>query len=165
MLCMRDKIDIVSGDFNRASRHIKTVLNDFYASMPDFPKTYVIFNTPNSPEIATIVFVHTNQPPGSRTLDVTITHRAQWTLLENADFGLHQGDSDSHWPQFLKICLFDNTAQTPSSTRHRRSGFKERVRRQRRNQKRNLKKLSKPPLKQRNCNDTKTSIRRGTTLH
>ena len=140
MLCMCGKIDIASGDFNRASRHIKTVLNDFYSRMPDFPKAYIIFNTPNSPEIATVIFVHTNRAPGSQAIDVTVTHRAIWTLLENADFGLQAGDKESHWPPRLKICLFDSTALTPSSARHRRTSFKEKVRKKRRNQKRNLKK-------------------------
>ena len=58
MLCMRDKIDIVTGNFSNAPPELRTLLDDFANRMPDFPKTYLIHNEPWSSEICTIVFVH-----------------------------------------------------------------------------------------------------------
>ena len=129
MLCIRDKIDILTGDFNRSAKYIKMVLNDFYARKPDFPKVYVIYNVPNSPEIVTIIFVHTTSSPDSKVLDMVVTHRGIWTILENADFGVQEGDRESHWPQLTKLSLFNRTSFTPCAARHRRSTFADRERR------------------------------------
>ena len=57
-LCVRDEIDICTGVFNRSARHIAAVLNDIVARMEHPPKIYYMHNMPNSPEIATIIFVH-----------------------------------------------------------------------------------------------------------
>ena len=48
--------------------------------------------------------------------------------MENADFGVHKGDKDSHWPQLLKLVLFNRTRLTPCAARHRRSTFAQRER-------------------------------------
>ena len=58
MLCIRDKIDVVTGHFGGSSTELRPVLDDFVQRMPGFPKTYLVRNEPWSSEICTIVFVH-----------------------------------------------------------------------------------------------------------
>ena len=75
MICLTEKVDILTGDFNRSAIHIKKVLNDFYARYPNFPKVYVVYNLPNSPEIVTIIFVHKTSHADSQVFDMSVTHR------------------------------------------------------------------------------------------
>ena len=57
--------------------------------------------------------------------DATITHRAQWTNLTNADFGMIDRDSDAHWPMLLKNSILrqyptDGSSSKTSTIRRRK---------------------------------------------
>ena len=56
-LVMRDKGDMVTGDFNGAAAHLKNVLDDLIDREENKPRVHVIHAYPNSPEIVTILFL------------------------------------------------------------------------------------------------------------